>query len=74
MHHISADHDIKEDGPKEDIMILQYNLDGKVQKQHQDISQEGDNTLCWYLPTEYTYYLAPPDPGAGKMIKVLFGV
>ena len=26
------------------------------------------NTLCWYLPTEYTYELAPPHAGKGKQI------
>ena len=32
MRHISADHHTKEDGPKEELSILQDNLDGQVQK------------------------------------------
>ena len=35
--------------------------------------QEGDNTLCWYLPTEYTDDLYPPYAGAGNHIKFRFG-
>ena len=30
--------------------------------------------MFWYLPTEYTYDLAPPDAGTGNKIKFLFGV
>ena len=32
MFQISADNYTKEDGSKEEILILQYNLDGKVHK------------------------------------------
>ena len=35
MCHISADNHTKEDGSKEGILILKYNLDGKVQIQYQ---------------------------------------
>ena len=55
MRQISADHHTKEDGSKEELLILEYNLDEKVHKKYQDMCQEGDNTLCWYCPTEHTY-------------------
>ena len=72
MRQISADHNTEEYGSKEEVLVLQYNLYGKVKKQYQYMWQEVDNNLCWYLPTEYTYYLAPPDAGAGNKINFLF--
>ena len=74
MCQISVDNHTKEDGPKEDLLILQYNLDGKVQKQYQDMCKYGSNTICWYHPIEYTDDLDPPDAGTGKQIKFWFGV
>ena len=71
---ISADHHTKEDGPKEEFSILQYNLDDQVQKQYQDMFQEGYNTLCWYCHTEYKYHLDTPDSGVGNQIRFLFVV
>ena len=52
MRQISAYHNTKEDVSKEDILIFQYNLDVKVQKQLQDMFQEGYNTIFCYFPTE----------------------
>ena len=74
MRQISAYHNTKEDGYKEELRILKYNLDVKVQKQYQDMCQDRYNTLCWYLPTDYTHYLYPPDEGAGNNTKFCFGV
>ena len=34
----------------------------------------GANTLCWYLPNEYTYDLDTPDAGTGNPIKFWFVV
>ena len=48
MRQISAYHNTKEDGYKEELRILKYNLDVKVQKQYQDMCQDRYNTLCWY--------------------------
>ena len=73
-HQISADNHTKEDVYKEELLILQYNLDDKVQKQYQDICQEGDNTLCWNYHTEYKYDLDPPDTGAGNHTRFWFRV
>ena len=61
MCNISADNHTKVDGFKEEIPILKYNLDGKVQKQYQDMCGFRTNTLLGYLSTEYTDDLAPPD-------------
>ena len=36
--------------------------------------QGGTNNLSWYLPTDYTYDLDPPDAGTGNHIKFWFGV
>ena len=74
MFQISAYHLTTEYGPKEELLILQYNLDGKVQKQYQDMCKDGANTLCWYFPTEYKYYLDPPNKVIGKKIKSWFRV
>ena len=74
MFQISADNYTKEDGSKEELLILKYNLDGKVHKQYQDICQDGTTNLFWYLTTEYTGDLAPTDAGTGKYIKFWFGV
>ena len=46
MCQISADNHTKEDGYKYELLILQYNLDGKVQKQYQEMFQDGANTIC----------------------------
>ena len=54
MHQISLDHHTKDDGFKEELSVLQDNLDYQVQKKYQDICQEGYNTLCWYYHPEYT--------------------
>ena len=43
---ISVYHHTKEDVTNEDLIFLQYNLDGKVQKQYQDMCQDRYNTLC----------------------------
>ena len=57
-----------------ELLILQYNLDGKVYKQYQYMYQEGANNLCWYWPTDYTDDLVTPETGAGNHIKFWFGV
>ena len=36
--------------------------------------QDGANTICWNLSTDYIYDLAPPDTGPGKKLKFWFGV
>ena len=74
MHQISADNHIKEYGPKEELPILQDNLDDQVQKKYQDMCREGYNTFCWYYHPEYTYDLDLPDAGAGNQIRFWFGV
>ena len=74
MLQISAYYNTKEYGPKEELIILQYKLDGKVHKQYQYMCQGVNNTLFWYFPTEYTYYLDPSDAGAGNKIKFCFKV
>ena len=74
MRQIITYHHTKEYGPKENIITLQYKLDGKLHKQYQYMCQYGANNLFWYLPTEYTYELYPPDAGTGKQIKFWFGV
>ena len=43
---ISEDNHTKEDGFKEDILLLKDILDDKVHKEYQYMRQEGDNTLC----------------------------
>ena len=72
MCQISADNHTKEDLPKEELLKLQYNLDGKVQKQYQYMCHYGDNTIFWYLPTEYTFDLAPTYAVTGNQIKFWF--
>ena len=74
MHHISADHRTKEDEPKEELYILQDNLDYRVQKKYQNMCQEGYTALCWYYHPEYTNDLDPTDSGAGNQIRFWFGV
>ena len=44
----------KEDGYKQELIISQDNLDDQVQKQYQDMCQEGYNTLHCYYHYEYT--------------------
>ena len=65
---ISGDHHTKQDGSKEDLIVLQDNLDDQVHKQYQDICQLGDNTLCWHFHLEYIDDLDPPDAGVGNQI------
>ena len=67
MLQISSYHHTKQDGSKQDPIILQYNLDSKVQKHYQYMCKDGYNTICWYFPTNYTDYLAPLDAGARKI-------
>ena len=38
MRQISEDRNTKEDGYKEDLLILQYNLGGRLKKQYQDFA------------------------------------
>ena len=71
---ISVDYCTKKDGSKEELLILKDNLDDQVQKQYQDMCQDGDNNLCWYYYREYTDDLDPPDAGAGNHIRFWFGV
>ena len=49
MLQISADHHTKVYGYKYGLLLLKYNLDGKVHKQYQDMFQDVDNTIYWYL-------------------------
>ena len=49
MCQISADNNTKEDGFNEELLILKYNMNGKVHKQYQDMFQDVDNTIYWYL-------------------------
>ena len=51
MCQVSVDNPTKYDGSKEELLILQYNLYGKLQKQYQDMCQDGANNLCCYFPT-----------------------
>ena len=74
MHQISADHHTKEDGTKEELYILQYNLYEQVHKKYQYMFQEGYNTLCWYYHPEYTYDLDNYDSGVLNHIRFWFGV
>ena len=74
MHQISSDNHTKQYGSKENPLMLQYNLDGKVQKQYQYMCQDGANTLFWYLPTEYKDDLDSPDSGGVNQIKLWFEV
>ena len=74
MRHINRYHHTKEDGPKEELSILQDNLDDQVQKKYQDMCQEGYSILCWYYHPEYTYDLDHPESGAGNQIRIWFGV
>ena len=43
---ISAYRHTKENGSKEELLVLKYNLDNRVQEQYQYIFLELDNTLC----------------------------
>ena len=73
MHQISADCHTKQDDSKEEFLVLKDNLDDMVQKQYQDMCQEGDNTFCWNYHPEYTDDLDPPEAGAGNQIRFWFG-
>ena len=55
------------------VTHIHYNLDDQVQKQYQDMCQDGDNTLCCHYHTEYTDDLDPPDAGAGNQIRFWLG-
>ena len=59
MWQISADNHIKEDGSKEELLILKYNLDGKVQKQNQYIFRMELITFVgiYLLSTQMTWLL-----------------
>ena len=74
MSHIRADHHTKEDGSKEELLLLQDNLDAQSQKKYQGVCQEGANAIFWYYPPEYTHDLVPPESGAGKNTKFWFRV
>ena len=71
-YQIIADHHTKEDGSKEELLVLQNNLDDQLNKKYQDILQEGDNTLCCNYHPEYTDDLHPPDSGAVNQIRFWF--
>ena len=71
---ISEDHHIKQYGSKKELLVLQDNLDNKVQKKNQYMCWEVDNTLCFYFHHEYTDEMDPLDAGAGNHIRFLFGV
>ena len=43
--HISAYNYTKEDGSKDELLLLQDNLDDKLQKKKQDMCYKGTNTL-----------------------------
>ena len=73
-HQISAYHHTKEDGYKEELLILKYNLDDKSQKKYQYMYQEVNNTLFWNCHPEYTEDLYPPDTGVVNQIRFWFGV
>ena len=74
IHQISADHHTKEDGYKEELLILQDNLDDKVHKNYQDMCQEVYNILCCNYHPEYTDDMDTPDAGAGNQTRSWFGV
>ena len=40
MHQISADNHTKQEGSNEELLVLQDNMDGQVQKKYQDMCQE----------------------------------
>ena len=72
-HQISADHNTKEYGSKEELLILKDNLYDQAQKKYKYMCWEVDNNLCWYCHLEYTDYLDPPETGAGNHIRFWFG-
>ena len=74
MYQISENYHTKEDGSKEEPLILKYNLDMKAHKQYQYMFQDVANTFILYWFTYYIYDLAPPDVGAWNHIKFWFGV
>ena len=65
-------HHRKEDGPRETFLLPQENLDGKLQAEHQETCCLGDNYLCQYYKSYYTYNLATPNAGDG--VQSWFGV
>ena len=65
---------MKEDSSKDTLLLLQDNLDGKVQADYQQKLWSTDNALCWYYPPEYTDNLAPHDNGVDAKIKQWFGI
>ena len=71
---IVKDYHTKEDYSKYELLFLQYNLGGKVQKQYQDVCKEGANAIYWYNTHNYTCDLDPPVTCAKKRIKFWFGV
>ena len=46
MCQIIADNHAKEDGSKEELLVLQYNLGGKIQKKYQYMCQDGAYKIC----------------------------
>ena len=74
MWYISADRHTRDFGSKEELFILQDNLDDKLQKKYQYMYQEGDNIFFWYYHPEYTNELDHPDSGAGNQIRFWFRV
>ena len=46
MFQIIADIHAKEDGSKEELLVLQYNLGGKIQKKYQYMCQDGAYKIC----------------------------
>ena len=59
---------------KEEILLIQDNLDGQVQQSYQQMCRRSANALCWYTPPDYTDDLSPVDAGMGAQIKYWFGV
>ena len=61
MFQIHEYHQAKEYGSKEELLMLQDDLDDQLHKRYQDMFQEVDNTLCCYYHTEYIDDLHPSD-------------
>ena len=70
MCQIRADHHTNEDGPNEELLLLQYNPYNNLHKQYQYMCKEGYNTLCWYCPPDYTTDLNPTGAGAVNQVLV----
>ena len=64
MFQIHEYHQAKEYGSKEELLMLQDDLDDQLHKRYQDMFQEVDNTLFWYYHPDYIDYLDPPGAGA----------